>query len=82
MEERGREFLIFFLSSFLSQIYGNLNVGFRQVNNESALRDEGYAWIPKAQDFTENSGKNSKKNPNFWFFSDLRHSNCQHFSDQ
>ena len=27
---------------------------------KSALRDEGYAWVPKTQDFIENSGKNSE----------------------
>ena len=48
---------------------------------KSAIRDEGYAWVPKTRDFLENSGKNSK-NPNFWFFSDLRRSNGQNFSDQ
>ena len=31
------------------------------INTKSTLRDEGYAWVPKTQDFTENSGKNSKK---------------------
>ena len=44
------------------------------------LRDEGYAWVPETRDFTEDSGKSSK-NPNFWFFSDLRLSNGQNFSD-
>ena len=39
-------FLILF-SSFLSQIYENRTVGIRQIKNESALRDEGYAWVPK-----------------------------------
>ena len=48
---------------------------------KSALRDEGYAWVPKTQDFTENSGKYSE-NINFSFFLDLRHSSRQHFSDQ
>ena len=28
---------------------------------KSALRDEGYTWVPKIGDFTENSSKNSKK---------------------
>ena len=49
---------------------------------KSALRNEGYAWVPKTRDFTKNSGKKNSKNPNFCFFSDLRHSNGQHFSDQ
>ena len=34
---------------------------------KSALRDEGYAWLPKTQDFTENLGKNLK-NPKFFVF--------------
>ena len=33
---------------------------------KSALRDEGYAWVPETRDFTENSGKNSE-NPKFFF---------------
>ena len=45
------------------------------------LRDEGYTWVPKTWDFTENSGKTSE-NPNFWFFLDLRRSNGQNFSGQ
>ena len=45
------------------------------------LHDEGYAWVQKIRDFTENSGKSSE-NPNFWFFSDLRRSNGQNFSDE
>ena len=45
------------------------------------LRDEGYTWVPKTRDFTENSGKSSE-NPKFWFFSDLRRSDGQNFSDQ
>ena len=48
---------------------------------KSALHDEGYAWVQKTWDFIENSGKNSK-NPNFWFFLDLRRFNGQNFSDQ
>ena len=34
---------------------------------KSVLRDEGYAWVPKTRDFTENSGKNSE-NPKFLVF--------------
>ena len=54
-------FFSFYFSNLLSQIYGNLTVGFRRDKQESALRDEGYAWVPETPDFTENSGKNSKK---------------------
>ena len=44
----GEEFFFFFLfCSFLSQIYENRTVGIRRIKNESALRDEGYAWVPK-----------------------------------
>ena len=50
--ERVTRFFFFFSFSLLSQIHGNLTVGFRRVKNESSLRDEGYAWIPKTQDFT------------------------------
>ena len=31
------------------------------INTKSALRDEGYTWVPKTRDFTENLDKNSKK---------------------
>ena len=51
-------FLFYFLFSYLSQIHGNRTVGIRRIKNESALRDEGYAWVPKTRDFTENSDKN------------------------
>ena len=58
-------FLIFFLSLFLSHIYENRTVGIRRIKNESALRNEGHAWVQKkTRDFTENSGKSSE-NPNF-----------------
>ena len=66
-----REFLFFFFSFLLSSVYGNRTVGIRRSKNEKALLDEGYAWKPKTQDFTEFSIKNSE-NPMFWFFSDLR----------
>ena len=48
---------------------------------QSALLDEGYAWEPKTQDFTEFSIKNSE-NPMFWFFSNLRLSDGQNWSEQ
>ena len=41
MEERGREILNFFLSSFLSQIYGNLTVGFRRAKDEKCSTRRG-----------------------------------------
>ena len=34
---------------------------------KSAIRDEGYAWVPKTRDFNENSGKNLE-NPKFLVF--------------
>ena len=42
---------------------------------KSVLRDEGYAWVPKTQDFVKSSGKSLKN-------LDLRRSNGQNFSDQ
>ena len=58
-----REFFYNFYSlSFLSQIPEFLTVGI--CRDKSALRDEGYAWVPETRDFTENSGKYSE-NPNF-----------------
>ena len=74
-------FFIFFLLSVLSSIYGNRTVGFRRGKNENALLDEGYAWEPKTQDFAEFSIKNSE-NPMFWFFSNLRLSDGQNWSEQ
>ena len=41
-----------FFSLFISQIYGNRTVGIRRTKNESALCDEGYAWVPKTRDFS------------------------------
>ena len=60
-EVRENFFFLFFLSSFLYQIHGNRTVEILWIKNESALRNEGYAWVPKTRDFTENSGKNSEK---------------------
>ena len=48
---------------------------------QSALLDEGYAWEPKTRDFAEFLIKNSE-NPMFWFFSDLRLSDSQNWSEQ
>ena len=55
-------FQIFFLR--FTKIWPSDFVGQRM---KSALCDEGYAWVPKTQDFTENSGKNSE-NPKFLVF--------------
>ena len=55
------DFLKFFFSLFIYQIYENRTIGIRRIKNESALRDEGYAWVLKTRDFTENSGKNLEK---------------------
>ena len=60
-------FFSFYFSNLLSQIHGNLTFGIRRDKNESALRDEGYAWVPETWDFTENSGKYSE-NPKFLVF--------------
>ena len=48
---------------------------------KSALLDEGYVWEPKTRDFVEFSIKNSE-NPMFRFFSDLRLSDGQNWSEQ
>ena len=72
---------IFFLLSFLSSIYRNRTVGIRRGKNESALLEEGYAWEQKTRDFAYFSIKNSE-NPMFWFFSDLRLSDGQNWSEQ
>ena len=80
-KKRGKIFIfIFFLLSLLSSIYGNWTVGIRRGKKEKALLDEGYAWEPKTRDFSEFSIKNSK-NPMFWFFSDLRLSDGQNWSE-
>ena len=84
MRERVRERDFFFTSSLLSllsSIYENRTVGIHWGKNEKALLDEGYAWEPKTWDFAEFSIKNSK-NPMFWFFSDLRLSDGQNWSEQ
>ena len=79
--ERKREIFFFFLLSLLSLIYGNRTVGIHRGKKKSVLIDEGYAWEPKTRDFTEFSIKNSE-NPMFLFFSDLRLSNGQNWSEQ
>ena len=79
---REKEFFFFFnFLSLLSSIYGNRIVGIRRGKKKSALLDEGYAWEPKSRDFAEFSIKNSK-NLMFWFFSDLRLSDGQNWSEQ
>ena len=52
--ERGkvRNFFFFLFSSFLSHIYKNRTVRILRIKNESVLRDEGYAWVPKTRDFS------------------------------
>ena len=73
---------LFSLLSLLFSIYGNRTVGIRRDKNENALLDEGYAWEQKKKgDFAEFSIKNSE-NLMFWFFSDLRLSDDQNWSQQ
>ena len=79
--ERIGFYFYFFLFSLLSSIYGNRTVGICRGKKKNALLNEGYAWEPKTQDFTEFSIKNSK-NPMFWFFSDLRLSDSQNWTEQ
>ena len=76
-------FILFYFNflSLLSSIYGNRTIGIRRGKKQSALLDEGYAWEPKTRDFTEFSIKISK-NPMFSFFSDLRLSDGQNWTDQ
>ena len=78
---RRRKFFFIYLLSLLSSIYGNRTVEIRRDKKKSALLDEGYAWEPKTRDFAEFSIKNSE-NPMFWFFSDLRLSDGQNWSEQ
>ena len=81
--ERGSvrgKILFYFSLSLLSSIYGNRTVRIRRGKKQSALLDKGYAWEPKTRDFAEFSIKNSE-NPIFWFFSDLRLSNGQNWSE-
>ena len=73
--------VILFFFSLLSSIYGNRTDGIRRGKKKSALLDEGYAWEQKTRDFAKFSIKNSE-NLMFWFFSDLRLSNGQNWSDQ
>ena len=63
------EELYFYFSSilFFLRFMSFLPSKFVEINTKSALRDEGYAWVPETRDFTENSGKYSK-NPNFLVF--------------
>ena len=80
----GRKFLffLFFLFSRFSFRYMEIGLSeFVGLRTKSALLDEGYAWKPKTQDFAEFSIKNSE-NPMFWFFSDLRLSDGQNWSEQ
>ena len=79
--ETKQRLVFFFFLSFLSSIYGNRTVGIRQGKNEKALLDEGYAWKPKTRDFVEFSIKNSE-NPMFWFYSNLRLSDGQNWSEK
>ena len=51
------------------------------ARTKSALLDESYTWEPKTRDFFEISIKSSK-NPMFRFFSDLRLSDGQNWSEQ
>ena len=53
----------------------------RRGKKQSALLDEGYVWEQKIRDFVEFSIKNLE-NLMFWFFSDLRLSDSQNWSEQ
>ena len=57
-------FLIFFLSPLFLRFTEIELFEFVMLRTKSALRDEGYAWVPKTRDFAEKSGKSSE-NPIF-----------------
>ena len=63
-EEEFNLFLVFILLVFFLKFTETCHSDFVGINTKSALRDEGYARVPKIRDFTENSGKYSE-NPNF-----------------
>ena len=71
---------IYFLLSFLSSIYGNRTVRIRRGKKQRALLDEGLRVGTKNTGFHRVFNKNSK-NPLFWFFSDLRLSAGQNWSE-
>ena len=57
-------FFNFFLSSLFLRFMEIGPPEFVGLRTKSALRNEGYAWVPKTRDFAENSGKSSE-NSNF-----------------
>ena len=59
--------IYFFFSLFFLRFTEIRPWEFVGINTKSALRDEGYAWVPETRDFTEKSGKYSE-NPNFLVF--------------
>ena len=54
------------LSKLLSTIYEYRLVGIRRAKNESSLLDEGYAYVPKRRDFTEDPKEEVLGNRIFW----------------
>ena len=56
-------------------------MGIRRGKKQSALLNKGYAWEPKKRDFAKFSIKKSE-NHMFWFFSYLRFSDGQNWSEQ
>ena len=78
----GKIFIFFnFFLSLLSSIYGVSTVGICRAKNKSSSTRRGLHVSTKTRDFAEISIKNSE-NPMFWFFSDVRHSEGQNWSDQ
>ena len=67
VEEREKVFFLNFPLSFFLRFTKIRPSEFVGINTKSALHDEGYAWVPKIRDFTENSGKYSE-NPKFLVF--------------
>ena len=79
---RERIELYFFIFSLFSLRYTEIGPSeFVGLRTKSAILDEGYEWKPKTRDFAEFSIKNSE-NLMFRFFSDLRLSDGQIWSDQ
>ena len=55
------DFNFFFSISFFLRFTDIRLSEFVGPRKKSALRDEGYSWVPKTRDFTENSGKKFEK---------------------
>ena len=81
-----REFFFFFFSFYfsnlLSQIHGNMTVGIRRDKHEKVLYATRATRGYQKHGISLRIQVNIRKILNFLFFSDLRYSSGQHFSDQ